>query len=485
MPSCPFSIVECEEVYASLNVERVFARIFNQGYHASPFGIIMTQHNIDFIGGGFKLTLPYTFGGWFLWVVGLALTGGGVAAALSEPIVIGISVLGLTLMALATPGSMSAGLHKMRKEAIAPEVLQAKAEQSGYSVDNWFLQQTTLVPTNDPSDWILPAPGPQTWDASNPYGPHGDGNPLPEHPAKIGTPQPATMTSHLVFAAGAAGLLVLVGGMLMGDPDADLGITPAAAIAGLGFLLMLVNYFRLKALRQMLDTPTSLVRSVAVGHPELVGQVRPGSEGAMTVKVDGNDRMVMHNMVGFHWTYEQKQCRMVKDSEGNMKEECNWVTVRSDRGGVPFILHDGTGGIKVNLTSFKRIEYGQLLQRWDGAFAETLGKQLMASAVAGLLGGATVKGHRWTLYGLKLGNPVYLLGQTKPRPAEELQAEGLDGTLGNSTIEVWGDEDAPGTKCTIMRGSELSNIGNSRSGLEMMVPPLLLLLGGIGLFGLA
>ena len=216
----------------------------------------------------------------------------------------------------------------MRKEAIAPEVLQEKAEQSGYSVDNWFLQQTTLVPTNDPNDWILPAPGPQTWDASNPYGPHGDGTPLPEHPAKVGTPQPATMTSHLVFAAGAAGLLVLVGGMLMGDPDADLGITPAAAIAGLGFLLMLVNYFRLKALRQMLDTPTSLVRSVAVGHPELVGQVRPGSEGGMTVKVDGNDRMVMHNMVGFHWTYEQKQCRMVKDSEGNMKEECNWVTVR-------------------------------------------------------------------------------------------------------------------------------------------------------------
>ena len=107
----------------------------------------MVKQNIDFIGGGFKLTLPYTFGGWCLWVVGLALTCGGVAAALSEPVGIGVSVFGLTLMALASPGSMSAGLHKMRKEAIAPEVLQAKAEQSGYSVDNWFLQQTTLVPT--------------------------------------------------------------------------------------------------------------------------------------------------------------------------------------------------------------------------------------------------------------------------------------------------------------------------------------------------
>jgi hypothetical protein len=114
-----------------------------------------------------------------------------------------------------------------------------------------------------------------------------------------------------------------------------------------------------------------------------------------------------------------------------------------------------------------------------------LGKQLMASAVASLLGGATVKKHRWTLFGLRLGDPVYVLGQAKPRPADELQAEGLDGTLGNSTIEVWGDEDAPGTKCTLMRGSELSNIGKSRSGLEMLAPPVLLMLGGLAMLGLA
>ena len=38
----------------------------------------MVQQNIDFIGGGFKLTLPYTFGGWILWVLGLIITGFGV-----------------------------------------------------------------------------------------------------------------------------------------------------------------------------------------------------------------------------------------------------------------------------------------------------------------------------------------------------------------------------------------------------------------------
>ena len=445
----------------------------------------MVQQNIDFIGGGFKLTFPYTFVGWVLWALGLVLTGIGIVAATSDLAGLGVSAVGMVVLAIASPGSMSAGLHRMRKEAIDPEILQAKADESGYTVENWFLQQSTLVPTNDPNDWILPAPGPQTWDSANPYGPHGDGTPLPEHPAKVGTPQPATMTSHIIFAGTAAILTVVVGAVITMDETAEAGMIPALAIAGLGLILTLVNFFRAKALRQMLDTPTSLVRSAPVGHPELVGQVRPGREGGMTVYVDGNERMVMHNMVGFYWTYEQEQEREVTDSEGNKRKERSWVTVRSDRGGVPFMLQDGTGGIKVNLTSFKRTEYGQMLKRWEGAFAESLGKQLMAQAAASLMRGTKVVGHRWTVYGLRLGDPVYVLGATKPRPASELQAEGLDGTLGNSTIEVWGNEDAPGMKCTLMRGSELSNVGKSRSGLEMMVPPILLLLGGLSLIGLA
>ena len=215
-----------------------------------------------------------------------------------------------------------------------------------------------------------------------------------------------------------------------------------------------------------------------------MGQVRPVNEGCLTVVVDGNSNMTVGNMVGFSWEYEQYQCRTVKTDNGTT-EQCSWVKIRSDSGGCPFILHDGTGGIRVNAHSFKRTNYGQYLKRWDGAFAQTLGKQLMAQAVAGLLGGARVKKHRWTLYGLRLGNPVYVLGQTLSRPSEALQAEGLDGTIPNSLIEVWGHEDAPGVKCTIQRGSELSNIGKSRSGFEMVVMPILLMLGGLGLIGLA
>ncbi len=444
----------------------------------------MQIQDLDLEGGTFRTNLPYHWIGWLVWAIGLVLTLAGVVLAMDETASIGLSAVGLMVMAFSSPGSLEASLHKVRQNAIDPSELQAKAEASGLSIDNWWMQQTSYVPTTDPSDWILPAPGPTTWDNSNRYGPHGDGSPLPEHPVKVGTPTPATMTLFGIYSILAIACIMILVASIMSEDGYEGGMIPPLVVAGIGLILTLVGYFKSKMLSQMIDTPTSLVRSAAVGNPELVGQVRPIADGCLTVVVDGNENMVVGNMVGYNWTYEQYQCRTVKTDNGT-REECHWVTIRSDSGGCPFILQDGTGGIRVNAQSFKRSDYGQYLKRWDGAFAQTLGKQLMASAIAGLLGGARVKKHRWTLYGLRLGNPVYVLGQTKPRPSEALQAEGLDGTLANSIIEVWGNEDAPGVKCIIQRGTELANLGRARSGFELVVVPMLLMLGGLGLIGLA
>ncbi|RJU88980.1 MAG: hypothetical protein DWC02_00710 [Candidatus Poseidoniales archaeon] len=439
----------------------------------------MDIKELDLNGGTFKVNLPYNWVGWLLWAIGLAITLAGLFVAMNDINGLGVAAFGLLFMALTSPGSLEAKLHQVRQSAIDPAELEAKAEASGLSIDNWWMKQTSYVPTTDPSDWILPAPGPSTWNNDDRYGPEGDGSALPEHPSKIGTPIPATMTLFSVYCLLAISLILVFTASIQED------YTPAIIITLIGLILSLVGFFRAKMVRQMIDTPTSLVRSAPVGNPELVGQVRPIDEGCLTVVVDGNQNMTVGNMVGYQWSYEQYQCRTTTDSEGNSKEECHWVTIRSDAGGCPFILHDGTGGIRVNTISFKRIDYGQYLKRWDGAFAQTLGKQIMASAIAGMLGGARVKKHRWTLYGLRLGNPVYVLGQTKPRPSEALQAEGLDGTLGNSIIEVWGNEDAPGVKCTLNRGSELSNLGRSRSGFELVILPIIMMIGGISLFGLA
>ena len=444
----------------------------------------MNIEELDLQGGTFKVNMPYHWIGWLIWIIGLIITLIGFVAAVNQTPALLMSAIGLILMAFSSPGSLEGSLHKVRQSAIDPEELQAKADASGLSIDSWWMRQTSYVPTTDPNDWILPAPGPMTWDNENRYGPHGDGTPLPEHPVKVGTPTPATMTLFSVYSITAIICILLGVGSMMLKDDYEGGIIVPSVIAVIGLILTLVGYFRSKMLTQMLDTPTSLIRSAPVGNPELVGQVRPIRDGCLTVVVDGNQDMTVGNMVGYHWTYEQYQCRTVKTDNGT-REECSWVTVRSDTGGCPFILHDGTGGIRVNTSSFKRTDYGQYLKRWDGAYAQTLGKQIMAQAVAGLLGGRRVKKHRWTLFGLRLGNPAYVLGQTKPRPSAELEAEGLDGTLGNSIIEIWGNEDAPGVKCTLQRGTELSNIASSRSGFEYLVIPIMLMLGGLGLIGIA
>ena len=452
-------------------------------------------NELNLHGGSFKAVLPYTFWGWFAWVISALIAIAGLFLGISggeenRPAIL-MGAIGFLCLAFCTPGSHEGDLHKVRMQAIDPEEIEAKAKASGLTIDNWWLQQSTYVPTNDPNDWILPAPGPASWNDQDRYGPDGDGSAIAEHPSKVGTPIPASFSLFGLFGAISAiltivGLWAIIAG-IKDDGATEEGNTALYISIGViivGLILVLIGYFKSKMINQMIDTPTSLIRSAAVGVNELVGQVRPSPEGVLTVVVDGNTNMVMTNMAAFMWTYEQYQCRTVTTKDGT-REECNWVTVRSDSGGCPFILHDGTGGIKVHPHSFKRNDWGQYLKRWDGSFAQTLGKQLMSQAIAGFLGGAKVKKHRWTLYGLKLGNPAYLIGNVKPRPREELEAEGLDGTLQNSIIEVFGKEDQPGTKVIIQRGSELSNLGRSRSGVELVMLPMILIIGGISMLGLA
>ena len=443
--------------------------------------------------GSFKMVLPYKWQGWLGYVIFGFVTLFGIAATISgltklpEDLTSGLfcTAIGLLFLALCTPGSHEKDLHDIRQQAIDPAELEAKAKESGLTVDNWFLRQTTYVPTNDPNDWILPAPGPATWNTTDRYAEDSGGQPIPEHPVRVGTPIPATLSLYGIFGLSAVLFFILgVGSVIQEVNDKDSRLLAIGGVSLVAVIWLIFGWLRAKMLNQMIDTPTSLVRSVALGHRELVGQARPSHEGVLRVVVDGNERMFMENMVAYNWTYEQHQERTVRTKEGTRTER-RWVTIRSDDGGCPFILHDGTGGIRVNGQSFKRSNYGNYIKRWDSAFAESLGKQFMASLVAGVLGGWRVIDHRWTLYGIKLGNPVYIMGEVKSRPRADIDAENLDGTRQNSIIEVWGNSDGVGQKVTINRGTELSNIGRSRSSVEMIALPMLLFLGALCLLALA
>jgi hypothetical protein len=145
------------------------------------------------------------------------------------------------------------------------------------------------------------------------------------------------------------------------------------------------------------------------------------------------------------------------------------------------MLHDGTGGVRILTDSFKRFDHGNFIKRWESKHDDTIGKQLFGHMSTKLLGRGSIRKHRWTLWGLRIGNPVYVMGNTASRGREEAEAEGCDVSIGHTLLNVNG-EDAPGVKTIIRRGSELSNLGTMRSGFEMVIIPTLMLLGGIAMF---
>ncbi len=456
----------------------------------------MQLEGVNLDRGFFQLTVPYHWLSWVGWVIGLLMVivglitfmdGGGLLAA-----------FGFLVIALLSPASLETDLHNIRKNAPQADDLEEAALKNGLEVESWFFGRSSYSPTNDPNDWILPAPGPSTWNQEDRYAPDGDGSALSEHPTKVGTPHPATFATFGVSMILFVILLAISLGMLLLDEKAmlengeildDEAVMKFAPLimSIIGFIWLLIGYFQHKRQQQMIDTPTSLVRSVAVGSAELVGQVRPAPEQWINVVVDGNQHRRIPGCVDFKWEYEVYVCRQVTstDSEGNTttREECNWQSVRSDHGNVPFMLHDGTGAIRVESSTFKKKNLGNFIKRWTSSHADTLRDHFKTEFAARLFRDGDVRKHRWTAYALRIGNPVYMLGMVKPRPREELTNEGLDGTIGHSTISVFG-ENSPGMKANLQRGTELANLGTIRSSAELLMMPIVCFICGIAMFAL-
>ena len=456
----------------------------------------MSLDGVNLNRGFFHFTTPYNWVGWIFWIIGLLMVvvglvtfmeGGGLACA-----------LGFLIIAALSPASLQTDLHNVRKNAPQPDDLETEALKNGYELESWFFGRSSYSPTNDPNDWILPAPGPSTWNQDDRYAADGDGSPLDEHPTKVGTPIPATLATFgismvlfILFLSISLGMLVLdekamVDSGEMLAEDAAMKYTPII-MSVIGFIWLLLGFFQHKRQQQMIDTPTSLVRSVPVGSAELVGQVRPAPEQWINVVVDGNPNRMIPGCVDYRWEYEVYVCRQVTstDSEGNTttREECNWQSVRSDSGYVPFMLHDGTGGIRVESGSFKKKDLGNYVKMWTSSHADTLRDHFQTEFAARLFRNGDVRKHRWTAYALRIGNPVYLMGMVKPLSNEEMAQENLDGTVGHTAISVHG-ENTPGMKANIQRGTELANLGSIRSSAELLIMPIVCIICGISMFAL-
>ena len=225
----------------------------------------------------------------------------------------------------------------------------------------------------------------------------------------------------------------------------------------------------------MIDLPTTLVNDVVKGEVELIGQVRPGPQKAVKIFVDDNPEMACSNLVCFEWVREDFSGEV--DSQGRssntffqiqmnslnrlLKNFADWLFVREpmhseesarQRGGIPFILHDGSGGIRIEPSMFSQIRYQDPLKVWN------VGKT------------------RWTLYGLRLGDPVYIRGELSSRPKKELSKENLIDAPKNAIMRVQGQNKTPEYEYVLAQGSEYSILAYAYSVFETFYLPLFYLM---------
>jgi hypothetical protein len=382
-----------------------------------------------------------------------------------------ISAVGFIVLAVLIPTGLQGKLHKLRAE-LRPAAVKQQKDAGGTELQSFWRGATIHRPTYDDRSWVFPSPDESTWHLENRYSGDAGGELIGEHPNRIGTPRPSTLSGYGIFG-GFAYLCIF--SQLLITPNAATFLS--YALIGLGAIWLLASVFMWRRALTMQDTPTSNIRSMAVGTLELVGQVRPWIHHPPTVIVDGDPAKHADDLVAWNWNYEVYVCRRetYTDSKGNVRtrEVCNWQQVRSDSGGTPFICHDGTGGVLVHPRSFRSRNYGSHLIQWECRHSRVISTLMVNLFLSG-----DVRRHRWTLFGLSLSSPCYILGTARSRKDEAITAEEIDRTIQNSLLEVIGEK-ATGFKPRLERGTELSALGGVRSSLEYLVIPTASLLLGI------
>ncbi len=358
----------------------------------------------------------------------------------AQRIALAVIILASGLLMVTTPTSLSDDIKNLKQRWGNSPFVHGKPGDLGPA--------DGPVREVDENDWVLPPPGYETW-SDNPYAPNEEGILIEEHPDVVGTPTPATFTLYsingMIFVATALWLASDLTARHSDTTQQTIGYWMKIGIVLFSIIWTIFAYKKWKLMHNIIDTPSSRVRSVAAGPAELVGQVRPGPKGTLSVDVGGSSSRRVQGVVNYRWKEEERVCS--KDKDG--KESCKWVTRRTDAGGSEFILHDGTGGILVDPTSWDKVNMGDRLFKWGtGSW-------------------------RWTVWVLAAGDPVYCLGRVETRTHDERE-EGIDTSIPNSLLVVRGNKDI-GMQVHLHRGTELSLIAGLRSTTEAIVIPILML----------
>ena len=317
------------------------------------------------------------------------------------------------------------------------------------------LEHATYPARSVKDDWLFGAPPlPETYE--NPYAQDGDGSLMAEHPQQIGTPRAAVLTPYSIGAVVFAGSFIWLSADLRARDGSSfhttLGWGLTALVTVVNFIWFYNAWKQFKLVRVINDLPTSPIRSVALGQAEIVGQVRPSIAGTPVMSVGGRDHK---GMVYWEWNSYRYECHT--DSDGDT--HCSWNHVEVKNGGVPFMVHDGTGGMLVDPEKWqkKKIDLGPILEEWQRG------------------------DWKWNVAGFGIGDPIYILGDCVTRTHEDKENWGSDPVLPNALVTMVPSTDT-GDASVMHYGTELDLLGKNRSVFEILVVPLLIFMFGVFMF---
>ena len=445
-------------------------------------------------GGSFDFTPPSGFQ-FIFWIISLIVVAFGLSTSLFALInddfdgitAGGIFVVPGCLLAMyLTPTKLQKEFDKIRIREKPRDFIQRK--EGGGRTGNFWTGKYSTAPTRDDRGWVFKAPGPEHWDKTDRYGPDDTGI-IPEHPSVIGTPTPASFSFDglllcivTLYSIPITMLSVYTGvGILEAgaNADDDFGAFGCALILGppIGSVVYAFAMWSQGTKMQLtIDVPTSKIRSMAAGELELVGQVRRGNYPAPPVQVGDDPARTYDDLHAWKWVYEiylRRTYVEMTDKGPRTRTEYRWETITAKEGAHNFILHDGTGGVLVKPNTFKEINMGDHIRIWEVEHNRNLG-EIFGSIITTTFGGWTILKHKWTLWGLALGDPCYILGSAKTRPQETNEAtqRGYQQTL----MQVVG-EGGVGFNARLERGSELGVLGKVKSQIEYKLIPGILAAG--------
>ena len=375
------------------------------------------------------------------------------------------SGIGGLIFMYSTPTSLSYALRKIRKsnQTNAKETASAAGVlgSDGRQFQHCGPHGEIIGPANQLfrdaySDWLFGCP-PLPTSYSNVFTKDGDGSLIPEHPQRIGTPRPAMMTPYSLGALTFALSFIWLSSDLRARDGSEIhtliGYVMTFFVTIINILWFFSAYKQAKLSQTINDLPTSPIRSVAVGQAEVVGQVRPSSAGTPAFTVGGEE---MQGTVLWTWSSYKYVCRQTDDGQ-----ECGWEHRETKNGGVPFVLHDGTGGMIIDPSLWqaenKTLNLGSCVAAWES------GKW------------------KWTVNAIGVGDPLYVLGDCVPRSREHLDAWGGDETEGSALVTMVPSTET-GEGSIMSLGTELDVVAQRRSRFEMLIVPIIVFTFGIFMF---